>query len=495
MSNDYRHGLNITALVESGSDRSYPDDPTQARQWAHLLPSGEYRIDGDQNWTRDGRGLEAKNWDRPQELVFPEGTRIVHRDISIGYGPWVDQETGAAAAAAKSFDLKIGDTVRVVGCTTAAHVGLVGKLMDNPEHDGPTVDLGDQFAGTTDGGPCWADEVAPVWQVGEGVTEEPPIGTTVRVGHGYFRRGTDGSWFDLSDMNRYSWADLLAMATTNGVDVIYVSDSEARPTFVVGEVVTPEMGEPPVGSAVKDRDGDLWTHRATWVSAGSTLTGWSSAKGYGPLTLVSLPDQPTESHAPQPKSQEVPTGGIPDATVAEDGPPIHDDVKQGDKVTITGTVASVGKHSGLPGFWVDDVDHSRQEIHVTDRKVSIARPSTAEAREVPLSEMRDGDVVSASFVFRSDRTDEGHWSDGLLAADAAGGWLVLQEASATRPIKALPTTPGKAVLATIRYPSGQEFNRVIGLDQSGQWYEILDREPVNVDQVLDFVKLLAGEER
>ena len=112
MSADYRFGLELTALVPSGPNHSLPDDPTQARQWAHLLPSGEYRIDGDQAWTHDGRGLEAQRMDG-KGSVFPEGTRIVHRDITIGYGPWVDQATQMPIDG-KTFTPKPGQQVRAV---------------------------------------------------------------------------------------------------------------------------------------------------------------------------------------------------------------------------------------------------------------------------------------------------------------------------------------------------------------------------------------------
>ncbi|GAB3251889.1 hypothetical protein [Kineosporia babensis] len=94
MSGDFRFGLEIEALVQSGPNHSRPEEPTYARQWAVLTPDGECSINGDQHWTQDGRALKATHWDTDGSLVYPEGSRVVHRDIHISYEVWVDQESG-----------------------------------------------------------------------------------------------------------------------------------------------------------------------------------------------------------------------------------------------------------------------------------------------------------------------------------------------------------------------------------------------------------------
>lgn len=58
--------------------------------------------------------------------------------------------------------------------------------------------------------------------------------------------------------------------------------------FTVGEVITP--AEPPVGSIVHDRDGDLWHHGPDgWgIRRTNGDASWFEVVEYGPLTVIEV---------------------------------------------------------------------------------------------------------------------------------------------------------------------------------------------------------------
>jgi len=75
--------LNIEALTDDEGQF-----PTSAVQYVVLTPDGKVHIDGDQEWVSDGRALDH----------YQDGT-ILHRALTITYGPWQN------AAAAKAEDM------------------------------------------------------------------------------------------------------------------------------------------------------------------------------------------------------------------------------------------------------------------------------------------------------------------------------------------------------------------------------------------------------
>lgn len=92
------------------------------------------------------------------------------------------------------------------------------------------------------------------------------------------------------------------------------------PKFTVGEPVTPEMGEPPVGSEVRFRatSGYFWRQRS-WLALDGNHDmieahppeTWENLRIKGAKTrqeiiLVSLPDQLSEPSVPTPEMREVP---------------------------------------------------------------------------------------------------------------------------------------------------------------------------------------------
>lgn len=71
---NWHQGLDVTALCLGG------EDPTTARQYAVQQPGKAPSVNGDQQWVRDGRVLQA----------VASGSRVVARTITITYGEWED---------------------------------------------------------------------------------------------------------------------------------------------------------------------------------------------------------------------------------------------------------------------------------------------------------------------------------------------------------------------------------------------------------------------
>lgn len=59
--------------------------------------------------------------------------------------------------------------------------------------------------------------------------------------------------------------------------------------FALGQVLTGDE-DPPIGTVVKDEDETCWTLKpGGWTCGGSKWTLDRLARGYGPITIVSLP--------------------------------------------------------------------------------------------------------------------------------------------------------------------------------------------------------------
>jgi len=109
-------------------------------------------------------------------------------------------------------------------------------------------------------------------------------------------------------------------------------ESVPTPDLEVGDVLTvADLDVLPVGSKLKDRDGDSWTKLDVGWRYKGEVHGWSNAMAWKPLTFVSLPE-PEPVPAPEPEPAYVP--------------------KVGDKVKILegwaqGLTSSVVGHVGL----------------------------------------------------------------------------------------------------------------------------------------------------
>lgn len=113
------------------------------------------------------------------------------------------------------------------------------------------------------------------------IPEEPPVGTKVRdnLGNVFEREAAGGQWFSINGSSTgRTWLQLLR-SFGELTDVTPLRTFELPP-------------EPPVGTKVRDRAGDIWTRDARsnqrgWTCRGGDIrTGWTEVMHYAPLTEV-----------------------------------------------------------------------------------------------------------------------------------------------------------------------------------------------------------------
>ncbi|MBT0772327.1 hypothetical protein KIH74_25505 [Kineosporia sp. J2-2] len=259
---------------------------------------------------------------------------------------------------------------------------------------------------------------------------------------------------------------------------------EVAPVWQVGEVVTEEMGEPPVGSVVRIADSrSCWRRKnREWEpinSDGSRSSHWPPLEWDGlrldgdrTLILVSLPDQPAEETergrcaAPHPWV----SNAVGCVLYENHDPEPHRSTILDQGVTLT---------------WAD-------------QPTEEPKPSpTPEVREVPLSEMREGDWITIRReILRDAGTGTLHVlinHDSVRLASIMPGFI----ATVTREIKPLPTAPGTVGTATVRGVKGVRVMLCVDGDFSFWMSQtaIRDLNSHKPEHITDFVELLASEDQ
>ncbi len=205
---------------------------------------------------------------------------------------------------------------------------------------------------------------------------------------------------------------------------VFCIAAEVAPVFAVGQSITPEMGEPPVGSVVNVDGAELDRHRTSRVpSAWMTATGdhlsWDQVllraeTSKVSVVLVSLPDAQTG----EPESQRV--RACDDSELGHAPGCVHFDSQWEPKPLNmpepegVGTVVEVQySHNRVR---LTRIDTDSLERWATGERVPrawsaiqrdsvsvrvVGEPATQpQTREVPLNYLRDGDTVTIVFHLR-----------------------------------------------------------------------------------------------
>jgi hypothetical protein len=327
-----------------------------------------------------------------------------------------------------TFSPNRGQQVRITGCRTPQFLGRIGTLVDSDSK---------RFVVSVKGeADVYAVEVAPVWQPGEVVTEEPPKGSTVRRvdDERRFKRWSDGSF--------EPWSEIGSCGCGGTTWELIAKGSE-----VVLESIQCGAKHPTNASAIPcmREAGHLDGHRSDSGCAGSAMEWYEEPK---PLDM------------PEPE-------GV--GTVAESEP------GEGHWVCIGGAYFVRDRSRGPLYDWYGNDGHEittwnnlrdKAREQGTDILHATAPTPQPQTREVPITALRDGDMVSLEYVFRKAsayREGEGfRYAEDLLAG-APEGWLEPCGAVATRVDKPLPKTPGSRGTATVR---GQEGVTVFRTDSA-----------------------------
>jgi hypothetical protein len=286
---------------------------------------------------------------------------------------------------------------------------------------------------------------------------------------------------------------------------------EVAPVFVVGQPVTEEMGEPPVGSVVSDDAGDdLFRHdEKGWLREDSQrYWNWGDILTSGPTTLASLPDaQPTEpgrSTMPEPEGKVSPslTDALNKAAqiLALSS---ADNSAEHDRAALwalflgwsnEAELEQIGKRWGWTVGQLNEIRAMRQVIHEVQTGSLARRPGSPapqpQTREVPLSELKPGDIITGTVV-AGERQEGGLYFETCLPIeDIATGYL--HNVTVTRKVEPLPARPGAVGVATVRgVPNVRVFRNPYNFTTAtpvvGAW--IFDE-----GDITDYQPLLDGED-
>jgi hypothetical protein len=256
---------------------------------------------------------------------------------------------------------------------------------------------------------------------------------------------------------------------------IVCNATEVAPVWQPGEVVTSEMGEPPVGSVVEAHGGMARRTEEGWTYGLRSAVSWDWLAKYPPI-LIYLPD--TQPEEPKPLD-------MPDPVRCSS---LHPSIENARQCTLYAPHEGMRHRSTLAGSLGVSLEW--------DDRPALNPAPQPQTREVPLSEAREGDWMTVHreivrdddgelcILVNHDRVGLGHFLPGFIA-------------TVTRQQNPLPTTPGAVGTATVRGVPGVRVMRLGDPDVSlRQWMsnqKVVGYWTHAEDDLADYEPLLEGE--